>query len=191
MKMLNHIFCSFHSPGGKHLCLLFLVVCVCICTITSVSLKKVPILYSPSRLLFFHCSSIMINVQLASSVLIVPVCFINACDDHGIFLVVCFAEYTRTWYRVILNLSVYTSTILPTSSSKKKRRMKEKQEWLKEKFSKKNTDRYPGTRQLVSELFASAHWLYMAAFRSKSVSGIDQQYTPKLTWKEDYLNLIL
>jgi hypothetical protein len=116
--MLNHIFCSFHSPGGKHLCLLFLL--VCICTITSVSLKKVPILYSSPRLLFlFHCSSIMINVQLASSVLIVPVCFINACDDHDIFLFVCFAEYTRTWYRIILNSSAYTSTILPTSIIKK------------------------------------------------------------------------
>lgn len=27
-KMPNHIFCSFHSPGGKHLCLLFFVSCV-------------------------------------------------------------------------------------------------------------------------------------------------------------------
>jgi hypothetical protein len=67
----------------------------------------------------------MINVQLASSVLIVPVCFIHVYDNHGIFLFVCFAEYTRTWYQVILNLSVYTSTILPTSSSKKKKKTRE------------------------------------------------------------------
>ena len=31
-----------------------------------------------------------------------------------------------------------------------------KQERLKEKFTKTNTDRYPGTRQLVSKLSASA-----------------------------------
>jgi hypothetical protein len=37
----------------------------------------------------------MINVQLASSVLIVPVCFIHVYDNHGIFLFVCFAEYTQ------------------------------------------------------------------------------------------------
>ncbi len=122
--MLNHIFCSIHSPGGEHLCLLLLVSSMC--AITSVSLKKAPIPYFSSRLLFlFRCSSIMINVQLASSVLIVPVCFIHVYDNHGIFLFVCFAEYTRTWYQVILNLSVYTSTILPTSSSKKKKKTRE------------------------------------------------------------------
>ncbi len=38
---------------------------------------------------------------------------------------------------------------------KKKERPKEKHERLKEKFNKKNTDRYPGTRQLVSKLSAS------------------------------------
>ncbi len=39
---------------------------------------------------------------------------------------------------------------------KKKHENEKERERLKEKFSKKNTDRYPGTRQLVLELFASA-----------------------------------
>jgi hypothetical protein len=73
MKMLNHIFCSFHSPGGKHLCLLLLV--VCICAITSVSLKKVPLLYFSSRLRF----SLLVNHDKCS---ISIVCFNRSCLLH-------------------------------------------------------------------------------------------------------------
>ena len=40
---------------------------------------------------------------------------------------------------------------------KKNRTRRRERDILKEKFTKKNIDRYPGTRQLVLELSASAH----------------------------------
>ncbi len=53
-------------------------------------------------------------------------------------------------------VSVHYDEITDIIIKKKARGREGKRERLKEKFSKKNTDRYPGTRQLVLELFASA-----------------------------------
>lgn len=90
----------------------------CVCALTSVSLNVVPILDMCISLVKASFSLLVYHDQCSISV----VCFNRSCLFVMMILpftfFVCFAEYTRRSDRVILNLSVYTSRIQPTSSSK-------------------------------------------------------------------------
>ncbi len=55
---------------------------------------------------------------------------------------------------VSIHYDEITDIIIKKNRTRPRKRERDR---LKEKFTKKNTDRYPGTRQLVLELSTSAH----------------------------------